>query len=93
VERVTRSTKAGFSIASGQLSERRVTIGRLSNLRGGSYRAVEPMTYDWLGPGEGWRGLGMWPAPPVIGQLSGSMPEMPRFLTAALHREEDWYIA
>jgi predicted RNase H-like HicB family nuclease len=21
------------------------------------------------------------------------MPEMPRFLTAALHREEDWYIA
>jgi predicted RNase H-like HicB family nuclease len=23
----------------------------------------------------------------------GSMPEMPRTLTAALHREEDWYIA
>jgi predicted RNase H-like HicB family nuclease len=27
------------------------------------------------------------------GGYPGTMPEMPRTLTAALHREEDWYIA
>jgi predicted RNase H-like HicB family nuclease len=26
-------------------------------------------------------------------RYSGIMPELPRTLTAALHREEDWYIA
>ena len=48
-----------------------------------------------------------WPRPEVAGQgvlaggllaesagsYPGTMPEMPRTLTAALHREEDWYIA
>jgi predicted RNase H-like HicB family nuclease len=28
-----------------------------------------------------------------VGGYPGRMPEMPRTLTAALHQEEDWYIA
>ena len=48
----------------------------------------------WPGSGEGWRGS--WPAARSPGQraaMLGSMLEMPRTLTAALHQEEDWFIA
>jgi predicted RNase H-like HicB family nuclease len=36
-------------------------------------------------------GVDDWPG--SAGGYPGFMPEMPRTLTAALHREEDWYIA
>ena len=38
-------------------------------------------------------GLACGPLARSAGGYPGSMPEMPRTLTAALHREEDWYIA
>ena len=47
----------------------------------------------WPGPGEGRRVLACGLLVRSAGGYPGSMPEMPRTLTAALHREEDWYIA
>ena len=48
---------------------------------------------DWPGWGEGWQGSCCGLLVRSAGGYPGSMPEMPRTLTAALHREEDWYIA
>ncbi len=62
--------------------------------RGASYPwPGGPDLDDWPGPKEGSRRLGLWPLVRSAGGYPGSMPEMPRTLTAALHREEDWYIA
>jgi predicted RNase H-like HicB family nuclease len=45
------------------------------------------------GSAEGWRGRGCGPLARSAGGYPESMPEMPHTLTAALHQEEDWFIA
>ena len=49
---------------------------------------------DWPAPEERLTGiLARGPLARSAGDYPGSMPETLRTLTAALHREEDWYIA
>src|SRR5262245_66264529 len=59
-----------------------------------SYSAIwsTPMiAWHWAGTGAT---LGRSPLPwSAGGGYPGAMPEIPRTLTAALHQEEDWYIA